>query len=208
MNISEPFIRKPVATTLLVVAITLAGLAAYRAAPGLAAAAGGVPDHLRQRRSARRQSGDHGLVGGDAARAPVRTHRGGHRDDLVERARIDQHDAAIRPGSRHRRRGARRAGRDQRRPRLPADQSAQQSVVPESESGGFADLHARAHLARPHQGPDVRRGLDDHGAEAVAGERRGTGDRRRQLASQRSHRTESDGAEQVRHRPGAGAERA
>jgi multidrug efflux pump len=33
MNISEPFIRKPVATTLMVVAITLAGAAAYRLLP-------------------------------------------------------------------------------------------------------------------------------------------------------------------------------
>src|SRR6202040_3923059 len=33
MNISEPFIRKPVATTLFVVAITLAGSAAYRLLP-------------------------------------------------------------------------------------------------------------------------------------------------------------------------------
>src|SRR3984893_11353725 len=33
MNISEPFIRKPVATTLIVVAITLAGLAAYQLLP-------------------------------------------------------------------------------------------------------------------------------------------------------------------------------
>src|ERR1017187_8422938 len=33
MNISEPFIRKPVATTLLVAAITLAGAAAYRLLP-------------------------------------------------------------------------------------------------------------------------------------------------------------------------------
>src|ERR1039457_355754 len=33
MNISEPFIRKPVATTLLVVAITRAGAAAYRLLP-------------------------------------------------------------------------------------------------------------------------------------------------------------------------------
>src|SRR6202140_151574 len=33
MNISEPFIRKPVATTLLVVAITLAGAVAYRLLP-------------------------------------------------------------------------------------------------------------------------------------------------------------------------------
>src|ERR1700686_1713086 len=33
MNISEPFIRKPVATTLIVVAMTLAGLVAYRLLP-------------------------------------------------------------------------------------------------------------------------------------------------------------------------------
>ncbi len=33
MNLSEPFIRKPVATTLMVVAITLAGAAAYRLLP-------------------------------------------------------------------------------------------------------------------------------------------------------------------------------
>src|ERR1039457_6391777 len=33
MNISEPFIQKPVATTLLVAAITLAGAAAYRLLP-------------------------------------------------------------------------------------------------------------------------------------------------------------------------------
>src|SRR5580693_1392094 len=33
MNISEPFIRKPVATTLLVVAIALAGAVAYRLLP-------------------------------------------------------------------------------------------------------------------------------------------------------------------------------
>src|ERR1700752_2580756 len=33
MNISEPFVRKPVATTLLLVAITLAGATAYRMLP-------------------------------------------------------------------------------------------------------------------------------------------------------------------------------
>jgi multidrug efflux pump len=48
MNISEPFIRKPVATTLLVVAITLAGSAAYRLLP-VSPLPSGVPDHLRQR---------------------------------------------------------------------------------------------------------------------------------------------------------------
>ena len=33
MNISEPFIRKPVATTLLLIAIALAGIAAFRMLP-------------------------------------------------------------------------------------------------------------------------------------------------------------------------------
>ncbi len=97
------------------------------AAPGVAAAAGGIPDHLRERRFARGESGDHGLIGGDAARAPIRTHCGGHRDDLVELPRIYQHHAAIRSESGHRRGRARRTSRHQRRPRLSADQSSQQS---------------------------------------------------------------------------------
>src|SRR5271156_4410472 len=33
MNISEPFIRRPIATTLLVVAVTLAGAVAFRLMP-------------------------------------------------------------------------------------------------------------------------------------------------------------------------------
>ncbi|MGB9484749.1 MAG: efflux RND transporter permease subunit, partial [Terriglobia bacterium] len=33
MNISEPFIRRPVATTLLLIAITLAGAVAFRLLP-------------------------------------------------------------------------------------------------------------------------------------------------------------------------------
>ena len=37
MNISEPFIRRPIATTLLTVAIALAGAVAFRLAAGLAA---------------------------------------------------------------------------------------------------------------------------------------------------------------------------
>ena len=118
------------------------------AAPGVAATAGGVSDHLRQRRFAWSESGDHGLIGGDAARAPIRTDCGGHRDDLVERPRIYQRHAAIRSGPGHRRGCARRTGRHQRRPRLSANQSSQQSFVPESESGRLSHLHAGPHLGR------------------------------------------------------------
>jgi multidrug efflux pump len=85
MNISAPFVHRPVATTLLTVAIALAGRwpSAFCRSP---AAAGGLPDHLGERRPAGRQPGDHGVVGGHPARAPVRTHRRRHRDDLVEHA--------------------------------------------------------------------------------------------------------------------------
>ena len=59
--------------------------------------------------------GDDGGDGGDAAGARARPHRRRHRDDLVDVARLDAHHAAVRPQPRHRRRGARRAGGDQRR---------------------------------------------------------------------------------------------
>ena len=50
MNLSEPFIRRPVATTLLTIGIALAGALAYFQPAGLAAAAGGLPDHRGARR--------------------------------------------------------------------------------------------------------------------------------------------------------------
>ena len=56
---------------------------------GVAAAAGRLPHDPGLGRSARRQPGDDGLVGGDAARAPVRPHRRRHRDDVDELARLD-----------------------------------------------------------------------------------------------------------------------
>ena len=84
MNISAPFIRRPVATTLLTAAIAIAGGNRLQGAAGFAAAAGRFSYHLGLRRPARRQRGDHGLLGGHSAGAPVRPHRRRHRDDLVE----------------------------------------------------------------------------------------------------------------------------
>ena len=204
MNISAPFIHRPVATTLLIVAIALAGAVAFRILPVSPLPQVDFPDHLGERRPARRQPGDHGIFGGHAAGAPVRPHRRGHRDDLFEHPRLEQHHPAIRSEPQHRRRRARRAGGHHRRPRLPADQPAQQSHLPQGESGRFAHLHARAHLRRAEQGPDVRRRVHHHGAETVAGSGRGAGGRGRQRAARRARRAESRRAEQVRHRPGAG----
>ena len=87
VNISAPFIHRPVATTLLTVAIAMAGAIAFQRAAGVAAAAGGFSDHLRGRQPAGRQRRDHGLLGGHAAGAAVRPYRRRHGDDLVELAR-------------------------------------------------------------------------------------------------------------------------
>ena len=87
MNISEPFIRRPVATTLLMAAL---GVRRHRLVPvsaGGAAAAGGLPDHSGQRDLDRRQRRDHGGVGRRPARAAVRPDRRRHADDVDERAR-------------------------------------------------------------------------------------------------------------------------
>ena len=60
MNISAPFIARPVATTLLTIGIALAGIFAFFKLPVVAAAAGGFPDHLGAGAVARRQPGHRG----------------------------------------------------------------------------------------------------------------------------------------------------
>jgi predicted RND superfamily exporter protein len=55
-----PFIDRPVATTLLTVAVAMAGAIAFTVLAGFSAAAGGLPHHLRGRGPSRRQRRDHG----------------------------------------------------------------------------------------------------------------------------------------------------
>ena len=47
MNISEPFIRRPIATTLLIIAVSLAGRCGFPPSAGIATAPGGLPDRFR-----------------------------------------------------------------------------------------------------------------------------------------------------------------
>ena len=72
MNISAPFIRRPVATSLLMIAIALLGLAAWPLSAGGAAAAGRLSDHQHFGVAPRRKPGDHGVGRGPAFGAPVR----------------------------------------------------------------------------------------------------------------------------------------
>src|ERR1039458_8701144 len=100
MNISAPAIERPVATTLLTLALLLAG-GLEHAASSSAAAADRLPGYLGGRGSARRQSGDDGFLRCDSAGAAVRPHRRHQPDDLVEPAWLDWRDHAVRSGPQH-----------------------------------------------------------------------------------------------------------
>ena len=124
MNISAPFIRRPVATTLLTAGIMLVGAIAFNVLPVSplpqvdfptisvsASLPGGSPEIMR-------------IFHCNPAGAPVQPHRRRNRDDLVEFAWQHLDHSAIRSEPRHRRRGARRGGSHQRRAHLPARKPA------------------------------------------------------------------------------------
>ena len=172
MNISEPFIRRPVATTLLTIGVALAGVAAFNLLPVAplpqvdfptisvsAALPGASPEVMAA------------TVATPLERALGRI-AGVTRDDVVVFARQYARDPAVRSKPRHRRRGARRPGRHPGLAHRAADQPAEQSGVSQSESGRCADHDPGAHLGHPDAGADVRRRLDHHRAEAFAGVRR------------------------------------
>ena len=145
VSISEPFIRRPVATSLLTAALCARRHARLPLAAGRAAAAGRVPDHLGSaacpararrrwpRRSPRRSNA-------------VRAHRRRHRDDLDEplgsttiTLQFDLNrniDAAARDVQ-----AAINAARGQ----LPAE-PAEQSDLPQGQSGRRADHDPGADL--------------------------------------------------------------
>jgi multidrug efflux pump len=101
MNISEPFIRKPVATTLLVAAITLGGATAYRMLPvsplpevefptiSVSASLPGASPETMASSVATPLERQFGRI------AAITD------DDFIELSRIDQRHAAIQSGSGH-----------------------------------------------------------------------------------------------------------
>ena len=134
-------------------------------AAGLAAAAGGFPDHLGQRAAARRQPGHHGHQRRHAAGAPARRHRRRQRDDLVERqsarARISLQfdlnrniDGAAREVQ---------AAINASRADLPATLRSNPTYRKANPSDAPID-HPGAHLEDAHAGADLRRGLQPRAA--------------------------------------------
>ena len=81
MNLSEIFIRRPIATSLVMLGIAVFGIVAYRALAGQRSSQRRLPNAQRQRRAAGQRSRHHGLRRGQPARAPVHHDRRPRRDD-------------------------------------------------------------------------------------------------------------------------------
>ena len=205
---SELFIRRPVATTLLTIGIALAGLLAFAQLPVSPLPQVDFPNISVSATMPGAQPRQHGVRRRRAAGAPSRADRRRQRDDLDELARLDAHPAAIRPRPRHRRRGARRPGGDQRRARRLADQPALQSDLPQDQSRRRADHGAGADLDDAHGRTDLRHRLQRVAAAAVAARRHRRGRRRRQRAAGGAGRAQSRRAVQIRHRPRGHSRRA
>ena len=75
MNLSRIFIERPVMTALVSFRHSAVRRRRVPRAAGGGAAERGLPDDPGERRPARRESGDHGVLRGDAARARVLHHR-------------------------------------------------------------------------------------------------------------------------------------
>ena len=180
MIISAPFIVRPVATTLLTLAVVLAGLLSFFLLPVARCRRWTFPPS-RCRPACPAPAPDHGLQRGHAAGTLAGQHRRRDRDDLQQFAGLDPRHAAVRPEPRHQWRRARCAGRHQRGALAAADQPAQQSYVSQVQPVGRAHHDAGADFRHAQPGPALRPGLDHRGTEAVAGGRRGRSDGGRQL---------------------------
>ena len=86
MNISAPFIQRPIATSLLMAAILLVGLVAYPLLPVAPLPQVDFPDHHGDASLPGASSGDHGVVGRDAAGTPVLADPRRLPDDLDQRS--------------------------------------------------------------------------------------------------------------------------
>ena len=115
-------------------------------AAGLAAAADRLPGDLRQRGPARREPGDDGLDGGDAARTRARHDRRRQRDPLGQLAGLDPRQHPVRSRQGHQQRRARSAGGDQRVAVAAAERAARHAELPQDQSVAGADHDSGAHV--------------------------------------------------------------
>ena len=124
MSLSSPFIRRPVATTLLNLSIVLAGAVAFTMLPVSPLPQVDFPVIMVTASLPGRQPRDDGVERGDAARAGARHDRRRERDHLGQLAGLDAHQRPVRSRQGHQRGRARGAGRHQRLAVAAAERAA------------------------------------------------------------------------------------
>ena len=202
MNLSAPFIRRPVATTLLTVGLALAGAVGFRLLPVSplpqvdyptiqvsATLPGASPETMASSVAAPLER-QFGRIAG--VTQMTSTSYLGSTSIVMQFDLARNIDGAARDVQ-----AAINAARS-----TPAGQPSQQPELPEGQSGRRPRADPRAHLHDAQPRADVRRRIDHPPAEARPGGRHRPGDRGRQLAPGRAGRAEPDGARQVRNRPG------
>ena len=90
MHFTELFIRRPIMTTLVMLAILIFGIMSYRYLPVSDLPNVDFPTILVTRQPARGQPGDHGVGGGHPAGTPVLHHRRAGFHDLHEALGLSQ----------------------------------------------------------------------------------------------------------------------
>ena len=174
LSVSAPFIRRPIATSLLGVAVLLGGLLGYWLLPVSSLPQVDFPTiQVTTQLPGANPDTIAALV-----TAPLERQFGQipslDDDDVAELVRDQPGHAAIRSQPRHRRRRAGRAGRDQRCAFDPAAEPAVSADLFEGQSGRRADRDARADVATSISLRQLER---SRGYAAGAAARRG--DRRR-----------------------------
>ena len=144
MNISEGFIKRPIATSLLMAAIALFGVVAYRALPVSDLPNVDFPTLLVTAQLPGASPETMGALGGNAARESVLHHRRPRLDDLGQLARRHADHPGIRSHPQARRRRGGRAGGHHAGGPAAAAGHADAADLHEGESGRPADSLSRA----------------------------------------------------------------
>ncbi|MGY4595454.1 multidrug efflux pump [Bradyrhizobium sp. GM22.5] len=168
-SISEPFIRRPVATTLLSIGLFLLGIVAYEFLPVASVPNIDFSRHLRLGQPSWRRPVRHGRDGCLAAGAAARRDRGHQPDHLDFVTRHDQHPAPVRHRPQRRQSRPRRAGGNQCVAGRPAERFADAAALPQGEHRRRAGLRAGADLEDAVRQRGLRRRRHRAGAAHLAG---------------------------------------
>ena len=208
MNLSAPFIRRPIGTMLLTVGIALAGVVAFF---GLPVAPLPAVDFPTIQVSASMPGASPSTMASTVA-APLERHLGTiagvtemtSRSSLASTSITLQFDLSRDIGWCR----ARCPGGDQCRARRSAGFAQDQSDLSQAESRRGADPDPGTDLADAQPRPDLRCGVEHRPAAAAAGQRRRQCRAGRCGAARRAHRIEPDAAGARWHRPGGCPHRA